>query len=81
MTREEIEKQEKAKNAFLYHTKVKHNPWNYLYYLSYLKQKNTVEYTGTESYIIGKIIDQDNSWLPELVQAKGENVSGDEGEE
>jgi len=44
---------------------VKHNIWNYVFFFVYLKQKPAIDYTGTESYVSGRIRDQDNSWFPE----------------
>eukprot|EP00347_Sterkiella_histriomuscorum_P002926 403366261 len=65
MSREDIEKKEKSKNSFRYHVEMKHNEWHYIYYLTYLKQKPQLDYTGTESYIMEMINSQDNSWFPD----------------
>ncbi len=44
---------------------IKHAHWNYIYFLCFLKQKPKNEYTGVESYIMSKILDQDNTWFPD----------------
>lgn len=38
--------------------------WNYVFYISYLKEKEPTEYTGIESYIGNKLKNYDNSWIP-----------------
>lgn len=38
--------------------------WNYVFYISYLKDKESTEYTGIESYIANKLKNYDNSWIP-----------------
>lgn len=38
--------------------------WNYVFYISYLKDKESTEYTGVESYIAEKLKNYDNSWIP-----------------
>jgi inositol 1,4,5-triphosphate receptor type 1/inositol 1,4,5-triphosphate receptor type 3 len=38
--------------------------WNYVFYISYLNDKEPTEYTGIESYIAEKLKNYDNSWIP-----------------
>lgn len=38
--------------------------WNYLFYILYLKEKDDIDYNGTESYIAEKLINSDISWFP-----------------
>lgn len=38
--------------------------WNYVYYMSYLDNKNKSEFNGIETYISNKLKNQDNSWFP-----------------
>ena len=38
--------------------------WNYLFYISYLKDKTKTEYTGFESYVADKLKNDDISWFP-----------------
>ncbi|EGR33562.1 MIR domain protein [Ichthyophthirius multifiliis] len=50
--------------GFFYHIKVEHKQWNYIFYQAYLKQKQTTEFNGNESYIYKKINNFDISWIP-----------------
>ena len=36
----------------------------YIYYIAYLKTKDSTEYTGIETYVSSKIDSNDNSWFP-----------------
>lgn len=38
--------------------------WNYLFYMAYLKQKSSTEYTGIESYVADKIKNEEIQWFP-----------------
>lgn len=38
--------------------------WNYLYYIVYLREKEEIDYNGTESYVAEKIKNDDISWFP-----------------
>lgn len=38
--------------------------WNYVYYISYILDKEPTEYTGIESYIADKLKNYDNTWIP-----------------
>lgn len=41
-----------------------HNPWNYVYYLTHVKETNSSEFNGIESYIYEKWQEEDLSWFP-----------------
>ena len=55
---------EKEGIFFEEHVENEHNTWNYLYYIVHLKYKNPIEYTGLESTIHHKYMDDDMSWFP-----------------
>lgn len=38
--------------------------WNYLFYIAYLNDKETTEFTGIESYVAEKIKKEEISWFP-----------------
>jgi len=40
--------------------------WNYIFYIAFLKWKQSTEYDGTETYISDKIDNQDFGWFPIL---------------
>jgi len=42
--------------------------WNYLFYMSYVQDKLSTEYTGIESYVAEKIDKDENSieWFPKM---------------
>lgn len=46
------------------HVQDEHNLWEYLYYIAYIHDKPTTEYTGIESYVSDKLAKRDNSWFP-----------------
>lgn len=54
----------KSEAGFKLHTQYEHYMWNYVFYISYLKDKEATEYTGIESYIAKKLRNYDNSWIP-----------------
>ena len=53
--------------------------WNYVYYLIYLRTKNRLDFTGTESYVCDKFENEDLSWFP--IQRALSLVSSDKEEE
>ena len=57
---------EKEGKSFEKHVRIEHSVWNYLYYIVYLKDKDKLEYNGTESYIFEKLENDDLSWFPIL---------------
>ena len=50
--------------GFEHHIRNDHYLWNYINYKVYLKEKDTTEYTGVESYISDLIKKEDISWIP-----------------
>ena len=46
------------------HVKYDHNLWNYVYFLIYLRNKNSLDYNGTESFLADRISKDDLSWFP-----------------
>ena len=46
--------------------------WKYLYYVYFLKEKDSTDYTGVEYEINDKINSEEVSWFP----AKGEDDGG-----
>ena len=52
------------KKGFHHHVKVEHNMWNYVFYISFLRDKNRSEYLGFESYVADKLDSDDISWFP-----------------
>jgi len=38
--------------------------WNYLFYIGYLYDKDTTEFTGIESYVADKLEKEEISWFP-----------------
>lgn len=59
-----IDKKAKNKKGFKFHVKYEHSSWNYIFYISYLEDKNNSEYLGLESYVQGKILKQEINWFP-----------------
>ena len=45
----------KSDSGFVQHTKNDHYMWNYVFYISYILDKDENEYTGIESYIAEKV--------------------------
>lgn len=59
-------------NGFSHHVYVDHNMWNYLFYISYLRNKSKTELNGIESYVYDKIVEGDPSWFPYFYYANDE---------
>jgi hypothetical protein len=62
--RELIEKSSKDGIDFNYHIKQEHYMWNYIFYLSHIKNKKETDYTGIESYVNDKYDAMEISWFP-----------------
>lgn len=45
----------KSDTGFVYHTKNEHYMWNYIFYISYLRDKEVTEYNGIETHIHEKL--------------------------
>lgn len=50
---------------FRYHTVYEHNEWNYIFFIAYLRNKESTEHTGIESSIFDLIKEKDISWIPQ----------------
>ena len=46
------------------------NVWKYLYFIIYLKNKDSDEYTGVESYVAKCLADESLKWLPNKVRER-----------
>ena len=46
------------------HRETEHNPWNYIFFLVHLDEKEKDDFNGTESYIYEKAQASDISWFP-----------------
>ena len=55
---------DKYGKGFDIHCEEDHNPWNYFYFMYFLKMKDHTEYNGIESYIDSKLETDDTSWIP-----------------
>lgn len=61
-----IEKIEFSKlgKDFNHHIAHEHNPWDYIFFLVYLSEKDSDDFNGTESYINDKAQNTEISWFP-----------------
>ncbi|KAL4460255.1 hypothetical protein ABPG74_000006 [Tetrahymena malaccensis] len=59
-----IDKVSPHNQGFQHHIDVEHNLWNYIFYISYLKEKNRNYMLGAESEIYQKVKIKDISWFP-----------------
>ncbi|CAD8201229.1 unnamed protein product [Paramecium pentaurelia] len=50
--------------GFWHHIKVEHNIWNYLFYMCYLRMKQSNFNNGVDNYIRAKQMASDYSWFP-----------------
>jgi len=51
-------------SGFKYHQDNEHNPWSYLYFFQYLQVKDSLTYTGMETYVADKVSQDDHSFMP-----------------
>ncbi len=63
MSRNELDKNSNFR-GFEYHLRQEHNVYSYVFYISYLRQKDPTEYSGIESYVSEKLKEGDISWFP-----------------
>ena len=49
--------------GFEYHIKTEHYLWNYLFYIAYIKDKDSTELSGIQSYVMEKLENEDISWF------------------
>ena len=54
----------KAGENFNLHRENEHHPWNYIFFLVHLDEKEKDDFNGTESYIYEKAKAGDISWFP-----------------
>jgi hypothetical protein len=57
---------DKIINGFENHTRSEHNFWHYLYFMYGLRLKDKLEMSGMESYVAGKINEDEIDWFPLL---------------
>lgn len=50
--------------GFLHHIENDHNEWNYIMFIAYLRVKESVEYSGIESYVKDMINKNELVWIP-----------------
>eukprot|EP01017_Pseudomicrothorax_dubius_P030078 TRINITY_DN3712_c0_g2_i1.p1 TRINITY_DN3712_c0_g2~~TRINITY_DN3712_c0_g2_i1.p1 ORF type:complete len:223 (-),score=53.58 TRINITY_DN3712_c0_g2_i1:43-648(-) len=62
-TKEVFEKKSEGTGYFL-HIKLDHYMWNYIFYMAYLNEKDSNDFSGVETYVQQKIENGDNSWFP-----------------
>lgn len=61
--REEIENL--TQRSFRYHVEREHNEWNYAFYIMYLDNKYTTEYTSVETYVRNCLDTNSLAWYPQ----------------
>lgn len=62
--RDTLDKKSDNKKGFNYHVKIEHNMYNYIFFLAYLKDKPSTEFSGFESYVAEMNEKNDISWFP-----------------
>lgn len=58
------ESYEKKHGGFDSHRNEDHNIWNYIFYISYIKNKEKVELTSIESYVKSCVDNNNIEWFP-----------------
>lgn len=56
----------KQSKGFKGHIREDHNMWNYLFYISYIRHKDSTELTGIESYVKECFDKKNIDWFPIL---------------
>ncbi len=46
------------------HVEKEHNLWNYVYYIAFLLEKDSMDYNGIESYVLSELERDSLNWLP-----------------
>jgi len=64
LSKEIFDRQADSSYSFTVHTKKEHYMWNYVFFIAYLRDKDSTEYTGIESFVDEKIKNIDFSWFP-----------------
>ena len=54
----------KDKNTFYQHIKSEHNEFHYIYFITYLKEKNSLDLTSMETFVLDCIERGKVSWFP-----------------
>jgi len=67
LNRDEIEKiYDKFGKTYNDHINNDHDPFNYIFYLFYIKKKDHTEFTGMESFVYNMaFVEKDITWFPE----------------
>ena len=66
--RDILDKSAKPGFGFNYHVKTIHSMWNYIFYICYIKTKESTEYTGIEYYVSEKLEKHDITWVPLFIE-------------
>ena len=53
-----------TEQGFDYHCKEDHDTWSYLYYIVYLRSKDSTDYNGVESSLYSMFLNGEISWFP-----------------
>ncbi|OQR98881.1 inositol 1,4,5-triphosphate receptor [Thraustotheca clavata] len=53
-------------NSFTQHVEVKHNLFNYFFFIKYLNSKDETDMNGIESFVFDKLKLKDMSWVPHI---------------
>jgi len=80
-TREDLEKK-LGYEGFRFHTLFEHNMWDYLFFIGYLKHKKNSyvnDYMELERYVIDKLEDDENSWMPCYYDYEAEEEEEEQG--
>mmetsp|Transcript_45259 Transcript_45259/g.117136 ORF Transcript_45259/g.117136 Transcript_45259/m.117136 type:complete len:150 (+) Transcript_45259:119-568(+) len=52
-------------NGFEFHIKEEQNMWMYMYFIIYLQEKSSTEYTGPESFVASLYGNNSTNWVPQ----------------
>ena len=61
---------DKEQQDFEMHIKKDHNIWNYIYFIFYIYNKFSTEYSGIESKVKRKLDTKDINWIPFMATEK-----------
>ncbi len=57
---------DKFNKDFEHHLRFEHNPWNYFFYIVYIKNKDTSKRNSHENHVWNCFINEDYSWIPNM---------------
>ena len=80
-TREVLEKK-LGYDGFRFHTIFEHNMWDYLFFIGYLKHKKNSyvnDYMELERYVLEKLEDGENNWMPCYYDYEAEEEEEEQG--